>query len=120
MTKSQSEQGSKETITARDAAVETTFTLGKIKTTIPPLPEDGTPQAGTRQMAGKSNRCDAVLYGNDPGTRPVTAVKQAEEVKGAARKAIDIQVSGDDTNSPNGNPKRRTRNRWGTADNAGN
>jgi hypothetical protein len=119
MTKSISETGSQKTIDLRDAAVETTFTLGKIKTTIPPLPEDGTPQAGTRQPAGKSNQPDAVLYGKDPGTRPVSAVRQAEEVKGAARKSIDIQVSGDDVNSPNGNPKRRTRNRWGTEDNKG-
>jgi hypothetical protein len=119
MTKSVSEYGSQETIDARDAAVGPTFNLGKIKTSIPPLPMDGTPQAGARQPAGKSSECDAVLLGHDPGTRPVSAVRQAEEAKGAARKAIDIQVAGDDTNSPNGNPKRRTRNRWGTADDKG-
>lgn len=116
MTKSKAEYGSQDTIDARDKAV------GPVQpgTTIPPLPMDGTPNAGARQPAGKSSECDAVLLGHDPGTRPVSAVKQAKEDKGAAREAIDIQVAGDDTNSPNGNPKRRTRNRWGTADNAGN
>ncbi len=116
MTKSQSEVGSKETIARRDAAV------GPVQsgTSIPVAPLCANPQAGARTVPGKSNTPTAVLYGNDPGTRSVTAVRQAEEVKGAARKAIDTQVAGDDTNSPNGNPKRRTRNRWGTADNAGN
>jgi hypothetical protein len=82
------------------------------KTTIPASPGPSTPQAGTRQVAGKSNECDAVLRtGKQP--KPV-AVKTAQEVKGAARKAIDTQVKGDGgSNSPNGNPKKRNRSGWG-------
>ena len=87
------------------------------KTTIPDGPGDGTPQAGSSQPAGKSSECDAVLLGHDPGIRPSEAVKEATEVKGAARKCIDIQVQGDGgSNSPNGNPKRRSRSSWGVSE----
>jgi hypothetical protein len=119
MTKSISEFGSQATVDAEVAAAGTSQQVGKIKTSIPVYPPDGTPQAGARTMPGKSNACDAVLLGHDPGTRPSSAVRDAVCVDGAARSAIDIQVAGDDVNSPNGSPKRRTRNRWGTADNAG-
>jgi len=119
MTKSQSEIGSQKTIDARDAVIGATQTVGKIKTTIPVYPPAATPNAGARTLPGKSNLPDANLLGHSAGTRPSSAVTTAVCVEGAARKAIDIQVSGDDTNSPNGNPKRRTRNRWGTEDNKG-
>lgn len=110
MTKSQSEQGSKETIAARDKAV------GPVqrRTSIPVAPPDGTPNAGTRQPAGKSSQCDAVLYGNDPGTRPVSAVRDAQEDVGAAKRAISVQVQGDGgSNSPNGDHHRRNKGTWG-------
>ena len=85
-----------------------------MKTTIPALPEDGTPNAGARKMAGKSNDAEANLLGHDHANLPVTAVKEAEEDKGAARKCIDIQVDGDGgPDNPNGNPKKRARNYWG-------
>jgi hypothetical protein len=119
MTKSKAEFGSRDTIDAEIAAVGPSQTVGKIKTSIPPYPPDGTPNAGARKMDGKSNDCDAVLLGHDPGSRPSSAVTDAKCAEGAARKAIDIQVEGDDVNSPNGNPKRRTRNRWGTEDDKG-
>jgi hypothetical protein len=114
MTKSASEYGSQSTVDLRNAEVGSTVTLGKIKTTIPSYPPDGTPQAGTRQPAGKSSACDAVLLGHDPGTRPSSSVKDAQEVKGAAKKAIWIQVQGDGgSNSPNGDGKLRNKNAWG-------
>ena len=83
-----------------------------MKTTIPAGPGDATPDAGARQMAGKSNEPDATLR---KGLQPKgEATKTAEEVKGAARKAIDIQVDGDGgPDNPNGNPKKRARNYWG-------
>ncbi len=113
MQKSKSEVGSKETIQAQDAAAKSVKNL-KSGTTIPDVTEGVQPQAGTRQCLGKSNAPDAVLRtGKQPKAEAVRTVVCVDE---AARRAIDIQVAGDDTNSPNGNPKRRTRNRWGTED----
>ena len=85
-----------------------------MKTTIPVETPDGTPNAGARQPKGKSSECDAVLLGHDPGARTAVAVKTATEDKGVARRCIDKQVQGDGgANSPNGDPKRRSRNSWG-------
>jgi len=83
-----------------------------MKTTIPEGPGKGTPNAGARRVTGKSIAPEATLR---TGLQPKSqAVKQAEEVKGAARKAIDIQVQGDGgSNSPNGNPKKRGKAFWG-------
>jgi hypothetical protein len=102
--------GSKETIAARDAAVGPTHQLGAVKTSIPVYPEDGTPQAGTNQPAGKSSQPDAVLR---TGLQPKSeAVQDCKCVDGAARKAIDTQVNGSDGNA-NGNPKKRNASSWG-------
>jgi hypothetical protein len=80
----------------------------KFKTTIPDAPPSASPEAGARKMAGKSNAPDANL--SEAFHPSVETVKQAEEVKGCARKAIDIQVQGDGgSNSPNGNPKKRAK-----------
>jgi len=84
----------------------------KFATSIPASPGESTPQAGATTVAGKSNSPDATLR---TGMQPKSeAVREAQEVKGAARKAIDGQVQGDGgPGSPNGDPKRRTRNYWG-------
>lgn len=63
------------------------------------------PSMGATQAAGKSNDAEATLGKNFP--RPATAVKHAEVVPGAARKAIDQQVG------QNGNGKKRDANEWG-------
>jgi hypothetical protein len=83
-----------------------------MKTTIPTEPGKSTPNSGARRVTGKSIAPDAVLR---KGLQPKgEATKNAEEVSGAARKAIKIQVQGDGgSNSPNGDPKRRGRNFWG-------
>lgn len=85
----------------------------KFKTTIPELPEDGTPNAGARKMAGKTNACDAVLLGHDPGTRPASAVKVAPEEVGAARRAIDKQLRSDEIDGTTSSPKKRDANTFG-------
>jgi hypothetical protein len=85
----------------------------KFKTTIPPLPEDGTPNAGARKVAGKTTGPEAVLLGHDPGSRPASAVKQAPEVKGAARKAIDKQLRSDEVDGTTSSPKKRDANTFG-------
>lgn len=83
-----------------------------MKTTIPEGPGKSTPEEGARTVAGKSNEPDAVLRkGKLPKAEKIT---EAQEVKGAARKSIDIQVNGDGgTLSPNANGKRRGRAVWG-------
>jgi hypothetical protein len=83
-----------------------------MKTSIPVGPGKSTPEGGTTQPAGKSSECDAVLRkGKLPKAEKVT---EAQEVKGAARKAIDIQVMGDGGSlSPNANGKKRGRAVWG-------
>lgn len=86
-----------------------------MKTSIPVAPPSADPNAGARKMPGKSNMQDGALIKGPAGK----AVTEAPVVPGVARRCIDIQVSGDDKNSPNGNPKRRTRNRWGTNDDEG-
>src|SRR6202521_5928863 len=97
--KMSSETGSKDTIALRDAAVVGPMhKLGKIDTTIPVYPPDGTPQAGARRMEGKFNMPTATLR---TGLQPsAVAVRLAAEVAGAARKQINSQVAGDDTFSP--------------------
>jgi hypothetical protein len=79
-----------------------------MKTTIPAEPGKSTPSAGACRVTGKSIAPEATLR---TGLQPKgEATKQAEEVKGVARKCIDIQVQGDGgANSPNGNPKKRAR-----------
>lgn len=85
-----------------------------MKTTIPAAPPEANPNAGTRTMQGKTNGPEAVLLGNDPGTRPASAVKDADCKEGLVRKCIDTQVRGDGgSRSPNGNPKTRARAFWG-------
>ena len=85
--------------------------MPKFKTTIPQAPPDGTPNAGARKMAGKSNEPEENLLHHGPGDRPATAVKEAPEDKGVAARCIKIQVDGDGI--ANGNPKKRARNYWG-------
>ena len=77
-----------------------------MKTTIPEGPGKSTPNAGARRVTGKSIAPDAILR---KGMQPKgQATKQAEEVKGAALKAIRQQVG------QNGNPKKRDASGWGT------
>lgn len=77
-----------------------------MKTTIPEGPSKSTPSAGARRVQGKSIAPDAVLR---KGMQPKgQATKQAEEVKGAALKAIRQQVGND------GNGKKRDAAVWGT------
>jgi hypothetical protein len=66
------------------------------------------PSAGTTQPTGKSSDAEATLAKHF--ARPTEAVRQVEEVKGAARKAIDIQDG-----FGNNNPKKRSKNYWGTS-----
>lgn len=83
-----------------------------MKTTIPAAPPEANPNAGARTMAGKTNGPEAVLLGNDPGTRPASAVKNADCKEGLVRKCIDNQVG------QNGNPKKRDASHWGTGQDA--
>lgn len=85
----------------------------KFATTIPAAPPDGVPNAGARKMAGKTNGPEAVLLGNDPGTRPASKVKEAQEVKGAARRAIDEQLRSDEVDGTTSSPKKRDDNTFG-------
>jgi hypothetical protein len=84
----------------------------KFATSIPASPGKSTPQAGATTVAGKSNAPDATLR---TGMQPKPeAIREAQEVKGVARKCIDVQVQGDGGSlSPNGNPKLRGRAGWG-------
>ena len=84
----------------------------KFKTSIPDEPMLGvTAVSGATKAPGKTNDAEANLLGLDPGTRPSTAVTDAKCEEGVARKCIDIQVQGDGGSlSPNGNPKKRSRN----------
>ena len=84
----------------------------KFRTTIPDEPTLGvTAVSGVTKTPGKTNDAEANLLGHDPGPRPATAVKDAEEVKGCAARCIKIQVDGDGI--ANGNPKKRAENYWG-------
>jgi hypothetical protein len=75
------------------------------KTSIPEGPGDGTPQAGTHQLAGKSSQPDAVLR---TGLQPESeSVRQAKFVDGAARKQIDSQMTGAYDKNINSDPKKR-------------
>jgi hypothetical protein len=82
-----------------------------MKTSIPTAPPSANPEAGTRSI-GKSNDVEATLRkGSLPKSQSVTDAKCED---GVARKCIDIQVQGDGgANSPNGDPKRRSRSSWG-------
>lgn len=78
----------------------------KFATTIPEGPGKSTPDSGARRVTGKSIAPDAVLR---KGMQPKgEATKEAQEVKGAAMKAIRQQVG------QNGNPKKRDASGWGT------
>lgn len=85
------------------------------KTSIPAGPGESTPDAGTKQPAGKSSEPGAVLR---KGLLPKSeSVREAVEVTGAARRAIDTQVRGDGgSNSPNGDPHRRNKATWGVTE----
>ena len=85
----------------------------KFKTTLPEGPGDGTPQMGARKVSGKTNECDATLLGHDSGPRPASAVREAEEVKGAARRAIDKQLRSDEVDGTTSSPKKRDANTFG-------
>lgn len=87
--------------------------MPKFKTSIPPLPEDGTPSAGARRVAGKTNGPEAVLLGNDPGTRPASAVREAKEEKGAFRRACDKQLRSDEVDGTTSSGKKRDDNTFG-------
>jgi hypothetical protein len=81
-----------------------------MKTTIPEGPGKSTPDAGARRVQGKSIAPEATLR---KGFLPKgEATKEAQEVKGAAGKAIRQQVGA------NGNPKKRDANTFGTGHSA--
>lgn len=86
----------------------------KFSTTIPAEPLLGvTAVSGATRVAGKTSGPEAVLLGNDPGTRPASAVKTAEEVKGCARKCIDEQLRSDEIDGTTSSPKKRDANTFG-------
>lgn len=72
------------------------------------------PEAGARQMSGKSNEPDANLKFSDKTSEEVKTVDM-DANKGAAIKAALIQSQGDgaELNVTNGDPKKRERNSWG-------
>lgn len=71
----------------------------------------GTPDAGARLMAGKSNEPDGALI---KGSAP-TAVTTATENKGACL-AAGLRQRITDDGSEASNPKHRTTNSWGIND----
>ena len=78
-----------------------------MKTTIPAEPTLGiTAVSGASTVAGKTSNPESVM--TDAPKPKAAAVKNAEEVKGCARKCIDEQVG------QNGNPKKRDASHWGT------
>jgi hypothetical protein len=86
----------------------------KFKTTIPDEPTLGiTAISGATKVAGKTNGPEAVLLGNDPGTRPASAVKDAEEVKGCAARCIAEQLRSDEIDGTTSSPKKRDANTFG-------
>ena len=84
-----------------------------MKTSIPPEPLLGiTAVSGATTTPGKTSMPESVM--TDAPKPKAAAVKDAEEVKGCARKCIDVQVQGDGgSNSPNANGKKRGRAWWG-------
>jgi hypothetical protein len=87
----------------------------KFKTTIPDEPLLGvTAVSGATKTPGKTNDAEANLLGHDPGSRPASAVKDAEEVKGCARRCIDEQLRSDEVDGTTSSPKKRDSNSWGT------
>jgi hypothetical protein len=66
------------------------------------------PSAGTRAIPGKTN--DACSVMTDAYKATPEAVRQATSDAGACLRAVDKQTG------ENGNPKKRTRNRWGIPD----
>jgi hypothetical protein len=84
-----------------------------MKTTIPAEPLLGvTAVSGATKVAGKTCMPESVMT-DAPKCKP-EAAKNAEEVKGAARKAIDEQLRSDEIDGTTSSPKKRDANNWGT------
>ncbi len=83
----------------------------KFKTSIPEEPPDGTPQAGARTVTGKTSMPESVM--TDAPKCKAEKVKEAQEVKGAARRAIDKQLRSDEVDGTTSSPKKRDDNTFG-------
>lgn len=85
----------------------------KFKTSIPDEPLLGiTAVSGAFTTPGKTNNPESAMI--DAPHQAASAVKTAEEVPGAARKAIDKQLRSDEVDGTTSSPKKRDSNSWGT------